>query len=254
MNLRSVIMFSVMLSLSLSACVSKKNYNLKVKELDETFAEVEDLEMIQANLEQDNQELRNEIARLRGDKDYLEKQMNLVSMEKEQEIQRLNSTYQSLVKNMEEEIKSGEIQITQLKDKLSMNILDKIIFPTGQASLSTSGKKVLDRIAKILKDVQDKRILIEGHTDNVPIGPELKKIFPTNWELSATRAINVARYLIERGKVSDRLVSIAGYADNKPIASNKTKEGRAKNRRIEILLVPIDLPVKDTPIDKPKKN
>ena len=86
------------------------------------------------------------------------------------------------------------------------------------------------------KSVKDKAIRIEGHTDNIPISGEFAEAFPTNWELSAARAINVCKYLQQQGIVPS-VLSVAAFAENKPVADNKTREGRAKNRRIEITLV-----------------
>jgi len=89
--------------------------------------------------------------------------------------------------------------------------------------------------------VTDKQIRIEGHTDNVPIGPKIIERFPTNWELSTARASSVVRYLIEKGGVNRASLSAVGYAENRPVASNGTLDGQAENRRIEIVLYPKDI-------------
>src|SRR5208282_3813798 len=91
--------------------------------------------------------------------------------------------------------------------------------------------------AGVLKQVTDKRISIEGHTDNMPISDALKDKYPTNWELSTARATTVARFLQEKGGIDPTLLSAVGYGEYHPIASNDTVEGRAKNRRIEIVLL-----------------
>jgi chemotaxis protein MotB len=118
-------------------------------------------------------------------------------------------------------------------------MVEKILFDSGKADIKTNGKKVLDRVAEILKTITDKQIRIEGHTDNVPIGATLAEKFPTNWELSTARATTVARYLQEKG-VSPAVLNAAGYSEYKPVESNETDEGKAKNRRIEIVLIPLD--------------
>jgi len=92
-----------------------------------------------------------------------------------------------------------------------------------------------------LLNVKDQTISIAGHTDNVPIGPDLVKQYPTNWELSAARATSVARYLQDRSGIDPRLISATGYGQYQPIESNKTEKGRARNRRIEIVLVPKEI-------------
>ncbi len=159
--------------------------------------------------------------------------------EKEKAIEDLKKTYTNLVTELNEEIKKGEIAVTQLRDKLSLSMVDKILFDSGSADVKKDGKKVLDRVAEILKKVADKQIRIEGHTDNVPIGPRIAKKFATNWELSNARATNVVRDLQEKG-IDPILLSPAGYAEYRPVESNETEEGKAKNRRIGIVLIPLD--------------
>jgi chemotaxis protein MotB len=126
-----------------------------------------------------------------------------------------------------------------MKNRLTMTMVDKIIFPSGSAEISKAGKKVLDKVVSILKDVKDKRIQVEGHTDNVPIVSDLKNKFPTNWELSTARATEVVRYLQETGGIEPQLLSATGYASYQPVAPNETDAGRHKNRRIEIVLLPL---------------
>jgi chemotaxis protein MotB len=100
---------------------------------------------------------------------------------------------------------------------------------------------VLKKVGAILGEVKDKEIRIEGYTDNVPIGENLRKRFPTNWELSTQRATNVLRFLEEQAGVDGARLSAVGYGPFRPLADNQTPEGRAQNRRIEIVLVPQDV-------------
>jgi chemotaxis protein MotB len=169
--------------------------------------------------------------------------------EKEKSIAQLKNTYNSLVGEMSEEIKKGEITITQLKDKLSVNMVEKILFDSGSAEIKKDGKKVIDRVAEILAKVTDKQIRVEGYTDNVPISPRLAVKFPTNWELSTTRATTVARYLQDKG-IDPKMLSACGYSEYRPVALNDSDEGRAKNRRIEISLIPKDI---DSAVQQPAK-
>jgi outer membrane protein OmpA-like peptidoglycan-associated protein len=116
-------------------------------------------------------------------------------------------------------------------------MVDSILFDSGKAEVKQGGLEVLRKVISILKDVMDKSIRIEGHTDNVQIIGGLAKRYPTNWELSSARAINVARYLQEQG-IDPGLLSAVAYGEWKPVGDNDTQEGKAKNRRIEIILVP----------------
>lgn len=159
--------------------------------------------------------------------------------ERDRVIEEQKHSYDNVVSELTDEIKKGEIAVKQLKDKLTLTMVEKILFDSGKADIKTNGKKVLDRVAEILKTITDKQIRIEGHTDNVPIGAVLAEKFPTNWELSTARATTVARYLQEKG-VSPAVLNAAGYSEYKPVESNETDEGKAKNRRIEIVLIPLD--------------
>lgn len=161
-----------------------------------------------------------------------------ISEEKAQKIEAVTSTYQNLIEDMKDEIKSGEIKISELAGKLKVNIVDKILFDSGESALSPRGEKILARLGKILKQDTSKIIRVEGHTDNVKIHRRLKGKFPTNWELSTSRATNVVRLLQEKLQIDGRLLEVAGYAEYRPVASNKSVKGRAQNRRIEILFVP----------------
>lgn len=179
------------------------------------------------------------IAELKGLVDQLQLEKAQAVEEKEKAIANVKNTYDSLVSELKQEIKEGEIQITQLKDKLTVNMVDKILFDSGSAVIKRNGKKVLDRVADILKPITSQQIKVEGHTDNVPIGAGLAERFPSNWELSTARATTVVRYLQERG-VNPGLLGAEGYAEFQPVAPNESDEGKARNRRIEIVLVPLD--------------
>jgi chemotaxis protein MotB len=178
----------------------------------------------------DNKALENENARLRQDLAALQKAQ-------EEKVQKVSKTYEDLLVKMKGEIAKGQMTISELKGKLTVNMVDAVLFDSGKAEVKAGGQAILQKIISILKDVKDKSIRIEGHTDNVPIIGMLAKKYPTNRELSAARAINVTRYLQEQGIDPANLSAIA-FGEYKPVASNDTPEGKAKNRRIEIILVP----------------
>ncbi|UCB48633.1 MAG: OmpA family protein [Deltaproteobacteria bacterium] len=186
-------------------------------------------------------DLRKQNKTLREENEALQAKAKALEVEKTEEILGVKTMYEDLVQDMESEIKKGKITITQLKGKLKVNMVDEILFDSGRATIKAQGVKVLERVGKVLLNVKDQTIRIEGHTDNVPIGPELAKRYPTNWELSVARAIAVARYLQEEVGVDPRLISATGHGQYQPIASNETEQGRTRNRRIEIVLVPKDI-------------
>lgn len=185
---------------------------------------------------------------LLGEKEYLNREVERlkvkageISAEKEKELANVKGAYENLVKEMKQEIEKGEIKITQAVDRLSVNLVEKILFDSGRAEIKPEGLKVLKRVGDILKKVADKQIRVEGHTDNVQISERLRKKFPTNWELSTARADTVVRYLQDKVGIGPNMLSAAGFSEYKPVASNETAEGRAQNRRIEIVLLPLDV-------------
>jgi chemotaxis protein MotB len=156
--------------------------------------------------------------------------------EKSSELAELKGTYDKLNEKMKDEIAHGDILLTQSGGRLRVDLVDKILFESGDARISKRGESVLSRVGSVLADIEDKQIQVSGHTDNEPISDKLKAQYPTNWELSVARATNVVRFLQEQAKVPpDRLVA-SGYGEHHPVASNKNPRGRARNRRIELLL------------------
>jgi chemotaxis protein MotB len=132
---------------------------------------------------------------------------------------------------------SGAV-VLELQGKLTVDVVDRILFDSGQAEVKPEGLAVLKRVVEILMTAMDKMIRVEGHTDNIPIAGALAKRYPTNWELSAARALNVTRYLEKEG-IDPSILSAAAFGEYQPVAENDTPEGRAKNRRIAIILLPM---------------
>ena len=203
------------------------------------------------NLEQERQRLKTEAeekARLAAEREQLKQEQSQLnaSLEqeraaKEEEIRRLTKTQEELSRSLQDEIAKGNITIQQVRDRLTINMVDRVLFDSGQAQVKPAGLKVLKQVSDVLNKITDKQIRIEGHTDNVPISTKLQDRFKTNWELSTARATTVVRYLIDQGGVQPQALSAVGYADTHPIAGNDSEAGRSSNRRIEIVLYPKDL-------------
>ena len=182
-------------------------------------------------------ELRRRVADLDAENAKLMAENASLVKAREEQVQKVSSTYESLLEKMKTEISMGQVTISELKGKLTVNMVDSILFDSGKAEVKKGGLEILGKVVSILKDVNDKSIRIEGHTDDVQISRALAQRYPTNWELSAARAINVARHLQDQGIDPGQLSAVA-YGEWKPVATNDTAEGKAKNRRIEIILVP----------------
>lgn len=216
---------------------------LKSKEVSQSQIIQETMD-INKKLQATNVELREEIVRRDSENKRLVGELNMAQAElqevktrKEEELQQLKSTYDELVQGLKSEIEAGEIQIRRMKDRLSVNLVEKILFDSGRADLKSSGIQVLSKVGEELSKIKGKRIQIEGHTDDVPIGGKLKERFATNWELSASRAIAVVHFLQEKVGIDPANLSAGAYGEYQPAASNETLEGQAANRRIEIVLL-----------------
>ncbi|TDX51923.1 OmpA/MotB family protein [Orenia marismortui] len=155
-----------------------------------------------------------------------------------------NSPSYRQLSNMQNTI-SQYIDKQGLQDDIKLEITDrgltirfsgKILFDLGRAEIKNNGQGILDNIAGFIKSMPNS-IVVEGHTDNWPIS---NSQFPSNWELSTTRATNVIRYFIEEGNINPARLSAAGYSKYKPIKSNNTKENRAINRRVDVIILRMD--------------
>ncbi len=205
--------------------------------LEERVHETADLTLKSGELGKSIADLRQRVGTLEGDNARLTQELADTQKSREEKVREVSSTYEQLVAKMKGEIDKGQVTISELKGKLTVNMVEAILFDSGRAEVKPEGLVVLSKVIEILKTVSDKSIRIEGHTDNKPIVGPLVQRYPTNWELSAGRAINVARYLQKQG-IEAASLSAAAFGEFKPVSDNTTLEGRAKNRRIEIVLVP----------------
>jgi chemotaxis protein MotB len=150
------------------------------------------------------------------------------------------AVYRSVLAKFKEMIDNGKLQVKIVDGRMVLQLQTDILFTSGSAKLSDEGALVIQQVGKLLSELPDRRFQVEGHTDNVPINT---KTYPSNWELASARAINVVKEMVAAG-MPDSRISAAAFAETRPNASNQTEEGRALNRRIEIVLVPdlSDLP------------
>lgn len=190
-----------------------------------------------------NMEATKTISEIRAETDMLEQQLEKERIAREARLAEIKSTYDTLVKTMEEEIETGEVRISQLQGQLTVNLVEKILFESGSPDLKAQGLEVLQRVGKILETIEGKDIRVEGHTDNIPISSRLKEQFPSNWELSTARAVNVVHFLQKKIGIAGEKLSACGFSQYQPVSDNRSPSGRAQNRRIQIVLVPQDAQV-----------
>ena len=142
---------------------------------------------------------------------------------------------------MRSDLESKDVTISNLKGKLTVNILDRVMFDSGEAVLKPDGESVMRKVAALLAAHPAIKIHVIGHTDNIPI----RTRFASNWELSVARALSAVHFLTEKAGVDPRRVGAVGYGEYRPIADNSTPEGRSQNRRIAITILPDELATAD---------
>lgn len=258
---RGAVLAALGVSLAVAGCVSQGTHREVVEERDSLAADKQRLEREQERLLRSNRSLdderaqlideietlREQASQLSGDVQKLSKSEQLLSehlRNREQELgelAKLKGTYEGLVSDLEEQVRSGQIQIEQLRDGLRLNLTQDILFASGSAEVGAQGRGILRKVADNLKG-QSHSVEVQGHSDNVPITRALAKRFPTNWELAAARASHVVRVLEDAGVDSARLRATS-FGEHDPVARNDSPEGRARNRRIEIRLEPVHAPV-----------
>ncbi|MDK2798575.1 MAG: chemotaxis protein MotB [Clostridiales bacterium] len=150
-----------------------------------------------------------------------------------QEMEEMEEIYFKLKTYIEENNLEHSVEITKDKPGLLIRFKDNVLFDSGKADLKIDAKDILKYIAGMLKEV-NKDIRVEGHTDNVPINTAK---FPSNWELSTQRAVNVLKYFIEERGIDPTRLSAVGYGEYHPVADNSTEEGRQQNRRVDIVIL-----------------
>ena len=221
---------------TLCGCVSTGTYEKLEADKNQEIAA---LQKQRGTLQQQVQTLQSQRSALEQQQADLSRQIAALEQQKTQLLtatQQDKSQYDSLVRNLTEEVKKGQLQVRQYKDMLTVDVAEQLFFDSGRAALKDTGKDVLKKVGEALKGYEDKVIRVVGHTDNVPISKAAQKVFPSNWELSVARATNVVHFLQETGIPPERMIA-SGRAEYQPVAENDTPEGRKKNRRIEITLI-----------------
>lgn len=191
-------------------------------------------------LRAENEQLKAEVEHLRQvERDYADKLQQSESMSADQkaamrsEMERMRN---DLNGKLREQIDKNEALVQKVSDLTVVEIGEAALFGSGQADLTKEGVRVVRDMTEVLGRYPGYHIRVEGHTDSVPIGKGLKEKFASNWELSSARATTVVRYMIYGLKFDPSRLSAVGHADTRPVAGNDTKVGRAKNRRIQLVV------------------
>jgi chemotaxis protein MotB len=253
------------------ACVTSGTYEAKVKELNQSLKREEDLKAqiarLEAEVKKTGKQLDDAQALISEMKDRLQKlgqnvdqlasergqlQASLADAEKRAEELRKQkaaaearaATFRTLVDKLRSMIDAGQIKVSIRNGRMIIALPNDILFDPGKTDVKKDGKEAIAKIAQVLATFADRHFLVAGHTDSQPIKTAR---FPSNWELSTARSVEVLKLLIENGMKAQALGAV-GYAEFDPVASNDDQSTRAQNRRIEIVLEPnlSDLPNLDS--------
>ena len=201
-------------------------------EYDRTLAEQRELEGQNEEMMRRLREAGQSFETMADARRALEARLAEMRQREEQQRSRLESM-RSMMTQFRDMIAAGQLRVRIVRGKMVVELPEGVLFDSGRAEIKDEGQATLQQVAQVLASL-DRSFLVSGHTDNIPIR---SRRFPSNWDLSAARGVVVARFLAESGVPVERLAA-AGYADTQPTASNDTDEGRAQNRRIEIVLMP----------------
>jgi chemotaxis protein MotB len=223
----------ILTGLLLTSCVSVQRFDEKQAELD-------------ACRNQAQQDKQDSLSRLTA----LQEQLKTVSRdrdachEKYEKVvttaQTLEQRAEALRRSLQDEIRTRDVEIETLKGKLTVRMLDRILFKTGSARILPAGEAVLAKLGKVLTTTRE-YIRVEGHTDIVPISQRLKSKYYSNWELSAARAASVVRYLQNVQKIDPLRLEAVGFSKYRPVTTGKTTQDLQRNRRVEIVLSEVPL-------------
>ncbi len=259
-----LIIFATLIPILLSGCVSSGKHDMALAEIDSMRLSLDsaqdEINRNQQQIESTEQELltaKNTVTTSQSDIDKLENRR--ISLQKElsdsraqmatlknieAETKRRNEIYAQFVNRLKTMIDGGQLTVSIEQGRIAINLPNNVLFSSGSANLNSKGNEALTQIAAVLSQFSDRRFQIEGHTDNNPIKSAR---FPSNWELSTSRALSVVHLLSGLG-VSAENISAAGFGEFQPRASNDNEEGRQLNRRIEIIMQPnLDILSNDLP-------
>jgi chemotaxis protein MotB len=245
----------------LSCGVSQELYNQRTLEYDRCQSSLGRAQNDLENVRKSRDELATSESKLQRDNSTLNAQINLVKKDikatqadlerlrrASEQAERRGDVYRQLLSRLRAMIDAKTLAVEIRKGKMLVKLGDEVLFDPGKAELKSSGQQALREVAAALREIPDRDFLIAGHTDNQPIK---RSAFHSNWELSTARAVNVVRFLQQEG-VDPRRLAAAGFSEFDPIADNEQVVERAKNRRIEIVVMPRLEELPPIPTEEPK--
>lgn len=219
------------------------------KTINQQKKNIRELTRAQEKWKREKREYNRQTSRLRQEARMLEDTATRLRerLDKRTEtVAKLRTENDSIARRLNEEMESGTVR--QENDQVIINLQERILFDLGEARLKIQARDTLQKIVSVLEEYDNRPIRVEGHTDDLPIKDTIKDQYPSNWELSAQRAINVTKYMVHTLGVSSNRIAAVAYGQTRPLVPNNSTENRARNRRVEIVLPPQNLPT------RPKEN
>jgi chemotaxis protein MotB len=234
-----IILFLSVMAISLGSCVSSKKYKAEVSRNTELEKRNSDLRAENSRLEGNVNQMKSTISS--SERDLNSKDRMLADEQKKmQDMKAMVDEQRDAIRKLKQEVCSAlkcftpdELSIDVRDGKLYVSMSDKLLFPSGSDVVNQRGKEAITMLAQVLKN-SDLEVMVEGHTDPVPIHTERNH---DNWDLSVHRATSVTRIFMDNGIPAQRIIA-SGRAQYHPVAENETAEGRQTNRRTEIVLAP----------------
>jgi chemotaxis protein MotB len=217
-----------------------KALEAKVAEL---TARTADLETLLKGAETDLRVARGELTAAQGELEKTQGQLQLSAAARQEAESKAaalaakSEQYERLAYSLRGQIQAGQVEISELRGKMTVKLKDKILFASGSADLGKDGRVALDAVASVFKELKGKNVVVAGYTDDVPVGKQ--GAFRDNWDLSAARAAAVVRYLQGKG-IDPKMLGVAGFSEYRPVVPNDSPANRSLNRRIEIALTASD--------------
>lgn len=234
-------------------CVSSGKYNAKVAESDTLRKQLQDesgrktaLEAKVADLERQQADLEKRLTAARGELDAMTQSREQLQV-KTAKLEEKSAEYEKLAESLRGQIAAGQVELSELKGRMTVKLRDRILFSSGSARINKEGRAALDAVAEAFKGLEGKNVIVTGFTDDVPVSPRAP--FKDNWDLSTMRALSVVKYLEAKG-VDPRMLGAAGFSEFRPLVANDSEDGRSQNRRIEIALTAADYKAPEVDVKK----
>ncbi len=213
--------------------------NIELKQAQQQLAQLQQENTV---LKSEKKALEEKVATVTKQKEEAEKALRVYESIQERTREMMDIALEKIREALKDEIESGEVRVFKGTMGIVLDVKGEPMFNEGSVKLNPNGRYIIQKIATLLGDLDGYMIGVIGNADNKPIvTPKIKRCYPTNWELSAQRGATVARYILEHSSVPPTRVVAMGLGEFQPIDTNQTPEGRGNNRRIDIVLLPMDV-------------